>query len=390
MTPPQRIWYIDALRASMMILGVFLHAAGVYGADTSFPVRDPSGQTALDAFVHVVHAFRMPAFFLLAGLFWSHGLARNSLQHTLARRVLLVGLPFIALVLTLQPLQHALLLAHQHPDDRFDWSAFWQSYLAPGTLGDSAFTGRGFIGHLWFLPTLLLYYLLAAAALPLLRRLQARLPERWLLAGLRQKWLWALGAGGAMLLLRAGLRHGPWHPDYAMLVLYLPYFALGALAFTRPERFEAMRHLGLWDLLMLPAAAALVLVPGLKTLVPGAGHVLVQVYFALLASVGLLRLYQVFLDRSWPLVQRLVDASYSIYLFHYICVVCAAMLLLAVEWPALLEFALASAAGLLLPYALHRMVLVRWPMARLLFNGRWTGRRPERASAPLARIFREQ
>jgi glucan biosynthesis protein C len=115
--------------------------------------------------------------------------------------------------------------------------------------------------------------------------------------------------------------------------------------------------------------------------------VLLQLYFALLASVGLLRLYQAFLDRSWPLVQRLVDASYSIYLFHYICVVCAAMLLLAVQWPALLEFALASAAGLVLPYALHRMVLLRWPLARLLFNGRWTGAPRDRTSQSLAPVL---
>jgi glucan biosynthesis protein C len=383
-TTPQRIWYIDALRASMMVLGVFLHAAEIYGAQTSFPVRDPSGHAGFDAFVHMVSSFRMPAFFLLAGMFWSHGLAHDSLKQTLRRRVLLVGLPFLVLALTLQPLQHALLLAHRRPDAPLAWETFWRTYLAPGTLGISAFSGRGFIGHLWFLPTLLLYYVMAAAALPLLRRLDTRVPAHWVLTVLREKWLYVLLTGAVLLVLRAAIRHGggPLHGDYTKLVVYLPFFALGAIGFSQPERFAALRQLGRRDLLLLPVVAVLVLHPGLRDGMPGAASVLAQTYFTALASVALLRLYQLCLDRSWPLLQRLVDASYSIYLFHYACVLGMAMLLLPLgTLPTALKFALVSAVGLLLPYAVHRLVLARWPLARLLFNGRWARGRKAAARA---------
>lgn len=373
----------------MMILGVFLHAAGVYGVGTSFPVRDPSGTRAFDVLVEAASSFRMPAFFLLAGLFWTYALGSRSLRHVLLRRIILVGLPFLTLALTLQPLQHLVLLSHQRAGQGFDAATFWHSFVEPGVVGSNAFTGRGFIGHLWFLISLLLYYLLAAAALPLLRRLDDAAPRDLVGPVLQHKWLCALLAGGAMIVLRAALRHGAGlHPDFANIVVYLPYFAAGAVAFSRPERFAALRRLGPLDLVLWPLAALVVFHPALKTAVHGSAVLLLQTYFALMAAVVLLRAFQAMLDRPWPLLQRLVDASYSIYLFHYLCVVCVALALLPYPGlPAGLKFGLAVAVGVGLPYALHHGVLARWPLLKLLFNGRMEPGKRRQGAASRERII---
>lgn len=378
----QRLWYVDALRAWMMILGVFLHAAGVYAVSTSFVVRDPSDQPALDVLVALVHSCRMPAFFLLAGMFWTHGVRSASLGPTLKRRLALVSLPFLTLALTLQPLQHAALLAQQKDGWDFGLATFWNTFVSPGVLGPNQFTGRGFVGHLWFLPVLLTYYLLAAACAPLLGRLDQRLPVERGLVLLRHKWLCGLLAAIAMVALRSVLRHRLGVPtDYANLLVYLPHFAIGAIGFSRPERFAALRHVGPVDLLLWAASTPLVFHPDVQAWAGGAALLLAKTYFSLMTTVLLLRIFQRWLDRPGRWLQRMVDASYSIYLFHYFCVVSLALLLLPLALPRELKFAIVVAVGVLAPYALHHGVLNRSPLLRLLFNGRWSGR-PRTAAAP--------
>ena len=78
-TSAERLHALDALRALAMFLGVVLHAAlGFMTFDVPFtPVMDASRSVVFDIIVFFTHAFRMQAFFVVAGYFAALLLARR-------------------------------------------------------------------------------------------------------------------------------------------------------------------------------------------------------------------------------------------------------------------------------------------------------------------------
>ena len=63
---------LDALRASMMLLGLVLHSAVSYIREPlpeAWPYKDPNTSTLFDLVVFFIHLFRMPVFFVAAGFF---------------------------------------------------------------------------------------------------------------------------------------------------------------------------------------------------------------------------------------------------------------------------------------------------------------------------------
>jgi glucan biosynthesis protein C len=382
-----RLWYIDSLRACLMVAGVFFHAALVYGVQTQWVVRDRSDMGAFDIAAEVLSSFRMPAFFLMAGIFWTHIRQRNTLRATLKGRVVLVSLPFLVFALTLQPLQHALLLAVQHRLALMGPREFLVTFFQPGVLASNQLFGRSVIGHLWFLLVLLAFYGLAGALeWAHARWPAAAVPDVWIERVLRHKLLAALVLGGAVLAVRSMLVHAlGWSIDLANMLLYLPYFAAGALAFRREAWFRALLQLNAPDIALLGAAAAVHFVPALQARLPGAFAAWCDVAYALPLTVVLLRVFQRWLNRPSALQQRLVDASFSIYLFHYILVVGAALLLQPYPAvPAGIKYLLVVSAAFGLPLALHTLLIAHHPTLRLLINGRLPKPRQPAAPAPAA------
>ena len=71
----ERIHSLDSLRAIMMLLGLVLHSALTYNVTNhghAWLLKDPeSTNIATDSIVFLIHFFRMPIFFLVAGFFGS-------------------------------------------------------------------------------------------------------------------------------------------------------------------------------------------------------------------------------------------------------------------------------------------------------------------------------
>src|SRR5215471_6067899 len=60
---------LDSMRASMMLLGIYLHVVVGYSGNGHWPYIDAHPTHALDWSLGLIHAFRMPAFFAMAGFF---------------------------------------------------------------------------------------------------------------------------------------------------------------------------------------------------------------------------------------------------------------------------------------------------------------------------------
>ena len=141
----ERLHALDALRGFALLCGVVLHAALAYlPGFGAWALRDQSTSTTVGVTFFVIHMFRMPAFFVIAGFFARLLVERRGVRGFVRNRTVRIVVPLVVGWLVVFPLIVAAMrwgLGGQLPR------------RAANVAGD----------HLWFLYVLTLLY---AAALP--------------------------------------------------------------------------------------------------------------------------------------------------------------------------------------------------------------------------------
>ncbi len=103
----ERIHSLDALRAIMMLLGIILHVALTYNITdhgSEWYLKDPNSTHLFSDFlVLLIHYFRMPVFFFIAGFFGALLFYEKTPQQMLKNRFRRVLLPFIVFLFLLWP-----------------------------------------------------------------------------------------------------------------------------------------------------------------------------------------------------------------------------------------------------------------------------------------------
>jgi len=195
-----RFHALDSLRAAMMFLGIYLHACVAYSPNGGWAWKQGQLTSLLDWSMSVIHVFRMPIFYAMAGFFTALLLARYGLRRAAWNRFGRIVVPFVVAWLIIWPLTVLLAGIGYYGLDR--------------TLQGFA-SGRvlKFLhpGHLWFLEYLIVFYVLAAIAVFLVPLILSQ------------------GARQAMLRAFRGIMLSPWAP----LVLAVPSFA-AQLLMPRP------------------------------------------------------------------------------------------------------------------------------------------------------------
>lgn len=362
-----RYWYMDTLRAYLMLGGVFYHAALVYSPHIAWRIHDPGTNPFFDIVVITFTSFRMPAFFLMAGFFCSLLFLRDNPKLVVRRRLVSLGLPFLTMLLSLQLAQYALKLIYTNHYPPATWQDFISGYVVTGA----------FISHLWFLLNLIIYYLAAGYILSnswLHAKARTILDHPLLLRCLRNKSACTIGASGAIVIIDRTI--GSWGIANAYTIdtvfRYLPFFAAGALVYMRPTLFEAFLRTRTADWVLLAIAAAIRYFwpnAGAATIISGE---IVYYQAGFLFTILVVRLSRKYMNNRTSTQQDLVDAAFSIYLFHHICVIAVAMVILgyAPTMNVFLKYAIVVGIGCFVPYVFHAAIIRRYPRMRLLFNGR--------------------
>lgn len=166
MSDERRYYGLDALRGGMMMLGIVLHAATFYLAapPPHVPiVTDPNKSLVMDGIFDLIHSFRMPTFFVLAGFFTALLVEKRGVGGALRNRLARIGAPLLAAMFTLLPLSVLLLVD-------FSIAVNLGKHALFPTLQDLEVLerhsrARGMptgipVLHLWFLLYLLYFYLL--------------------------------------------------------------------------------------------------------------------------------------------------------------------------------------------------------------------------------------
>ncbi len=338
--PTPRYHGLDVLRAAMMLLGVVLHAACNYipgPADGGWPAREPDTSPLAGVLVLFIHAFRMPAFFLLAGFFGAMMLERRGGFGFALDRLRRIALPLIVGWLILFPVvKGAFILAavRDHaPSLQASIAAFPREMLASPWADPSP-------AHLWFLWYLLLLYAAAGAMVVLLRTLPSswrrRLDElagRSLSSSFRLPLLGLLGTV-ALFPMKGPMLDTPgaFAPDLKVLAAYALPFGVGWLLWRRRDVIEDLKRLATRRRLLLVASLAGATLACIAASLIGFGRpgsdavglvtravVAVSVWWIILGGLGMA---ESVITSPGRVTRQLVDASYWIYLAHLpLCVV---------------------------------------------------------------------
>lgn len=162
-----RLHALDNLRAMLMWLGIVLHVAiNHLTGPALLPFKDPRTSPVADLLVMFIHAFRMPAFFVLAGFLAAMMVASRGHGAMLRNRVRRIALPFAVF----WPIVFAGMIA---------LVLVWAHLMELGTFGinpailPAKSPGKAPINtmHMWFIYYLFIFCALGAVACELAKRM---------------------------------------------------------------------------------------------------------------------------------------------------------------------------------------------------------------------------
>lgn len=398
---PQRLHALDHLRAAMMWLGIVLHASIAYmAAPSPLPWHDDLSTPVADLLVAVIHAFRMPLFFILAGFFVALLVQQRGLAGMARHRVRRLGLPFAVFWPPLFVATALLGLMFLHRMAHGTWGV--DRSLLPH--GPNVPQGPPTM-HLWFLWMLLWLTLLTPPLWAVTRALPAAL-----LRALQRMAAWLCGSPAGFVALTLPLAwigahythgivtpSGSFLPPLAEWVHNGLFYAFGLclhtqrrLLMARYERhwpvFAAMGFACfvvtglLAEVLAQPEASAftLVMVTGaftdmLAAPVPATRHL--QFWMALaynaaswLWSFALIGLFLRHASKPRAWLAYLADSSYWVYLVHLPMTVGFSALLYGVPIPALAKILINVLATTALCLASYHLCVRSTAIGQLL-NG---------------------
>src|SRR2546426_12192703 len=90
---PSRYHSLDALRGVMVLLGIYLHAAVAYSEYGNWPWKDGSTTRLFDVSLGLIHAFRMPVFYVMAGFFAALLLERRGARGFSRKKAIRIFVP---------------------------------------------------------------------------------------------------------------------------------------------------------------------------------------------------------------------------------------------------------------------------------------------------------
>jgi len=347
----ERYFYLDNLRAVLMLLGILLHAAAVYSPEQYWLIYSDSPFAFADTINETITLFRMPAFFMLSGFFAAWSLANSSVVSFIRTRVIRIGLPLLSTLIVVNSLQTFVLTTS-------GWLEFELStYMNEGL----------WKGHLWFLIDLIFYFLLTAIFFSLPIKCNISLPNN---CTLLSSFLVLSALPLITLVIMATNKLG--FPIYYNIFGFFSLYELLYYGQFYVLGFVFFRYGKEQNLKLLPIVACLVIAIW--------GHqyyseiAAISVYFYQLlvwcAVFSCFTLFNSHLNRPLTIFTPWVEASYTIYLFHHIIIICFGLLLRKTSINGSLGFISLAIVTTLLSFSIHHCLISQHPVLKLLFNGK--------------------
>jgi peptidoglycan/LPS O-acetylase OafA/YrhL len=362
----------------MMLLGIYLHAAVAYANIGGWPWKDEARTSAYDISIALIHFFRMPVFYVMAGFFAALLIDRKGLKTFIRNRASRVLLPFAAGWCVLYTVVEALAFygaTWKQPDAL---ERTWQ-FMASGN-----FLPHPHPMHLWFLEYLLLLYIITIVIVMVIRRVfgegfreRVNRAFRRVLQSAGGTFFFAVPTFVTLLFMKSGVLDDPpsFVPVPRIVMAYFIFFGFGWMLYGSRDLLPVLSGRA-WGLVALGGFAFAASGFAYFRLPPGKEFgAMVCLFLGSQAVVtwslilGLTGLFLRYLDRPVPWVRYLSDSSYYLYLAHMPVLLAVQLVLARFELPASAKMwiALACAVPILL-VTYHFLVRPTW--VGVMLNGR--------------------
>ncbi|MCU6434069.1 acyltransferase family protein [Undibacterium sp. Jales W-56] len=332
MSQGQRLHSLDNLRAIMMWLGIVLHVSVNYTAGPRIlPWHDNQSTLLADLLVVVIHVFRMPVFFILAGFFVTLQIHQRGVEGMLHNRMRRLALPFMLFwpVLFLASGLLVSLYAHLNLYGTVGLDASIVPKIPDKPLVNTA--------HLWFIYYLILFCLTTAVTHHLSKYLteahKTRIASIW--KTLSEKWwgftVLALPLALTGFLYRGGvvMPGGSFIPNPAEFIHNGMFFLFGCYLYRHQSDLLALYVRYRWRYMLAGFLVLFVYLALFKrleslqdTLLPlKAGMALLYNCVSWLWCFGLIGLFLHYLPKQNRGLAYIADSSYWVYLVHLLATI---------------------------------------------------------------------
>ena len=366
-----RLFYLDNLRAFVIILVIVLHAAITYMADPPswWYVIDADRSIVFTLLVLVVDVPIMQVMFFVAGYFAVRSLQRRGPRGFIREKTVRLAIPWVLGVVFLAPL--ATYMTYVSRDIRMGYLEFWTGDFWGPMFQQSVY---------WFLGVLFVEFLVLVYAYlyPARSALQAVAPRVEQPRASVFLWFLALTAGGS-ILLSPTLSVDDWRSlsflfvvQPARVAFYVGYFILGVYAerhgwFTDTGFRPRLAPWGAASVLAGLAYLAYRIAVPVATLPARAIESVLFSIFCLTALIAGVALFRRWINRAGLAWRTLAANSFGIYYVHPVILYPLAYLLLGFPAPAVVKFSILVITTLLLSLAVSALALKRIPGLRRMF-----------------------
>lgn len=367
----QREYFLDAIRAYLMLLGIPFHLSLIYSSH-HWAVNSSIPSSSLTLLNDVIHAFRMQVFFVISGYFSFMLYERYEQRRWLKVRLERIAIPLLTAIPLITLPQFFLL---KHYTDKLQE---WDSFTLYQKINIAIWEG---VSHLWFLLSLVLLTIMGIYLFNKIKNIN------YSVIGVINKLnglgkisliffvfsLFYSGVHRIIFILNPELLFNSVFNFVVMeTVFYLPFFILGAFSFkytALKELFLKFSYGALISSLILLAAYCFNLQLNTPTYYSSELEIMIKMLMGITMTNVVFSLGYRLLNFSSVGVTYLVNASLFIYLVHHpLTLIYGAFIT-----PHIHNNALGFFLGLLfvLPIALLLYEIhLRIPLLTFLFSGR--------------------
>lgn len=333
-------------RAVLMALGLFFHAGLIYGDVQGWRVLSEQSSSFIQLLSDFIHQFRMEAFYIISGIFYYLVFAKHR-DGFLKDRVIRALIPMFFVGALINPIMN------------------FFSYNRDYELSFAYLIGGDWLGHLWFLGNLIIYFLISVPICKLVLNLEPLNVKKFLLL---TSVIFILGIVGKVFSIFF-LDFKFVFISFEALIYFYSYFLIGILAYKNINTFNLLLSLRyfpvyvvIYTSLVISSLLLLSISPSISKLVKIIAHLpLALAVLSLLTFLG---------SGESKYTRRFSDASYTVYLLHQpFLIIFYVFIFKGLTLNPYLEYFLLILMVFCLSTLFHFVFVKKYKWLRFLFNG---------------------
>lgn len=341
-----RLHGLDFSRAVLMVLGLFFHAGLVYGDVQGWRVLSEQNSIYLQFFSNFIHQFRMEAFYIISGIFYYLVLAKNR-DGFLKDRVSRALIPMLFVGILINPVMNV-----------FSYNRGYELNFLYILNGD-------WLGHLWFLGNLIIYFIVSVPICRLMTKLETLNVKNFLLLSLA---IFTVGILGKVLS-KLYLNFTFVFISFESLLYFYSYFLIGIIAYKNIKSFNSLLSLKYLPIFLLVYFSFVTSSLFLLSINSNISKLLGLIAHLPIAIVVLSLLTYLGSNES-KLIRWFSDASYTIYLLHQpLLVIFYFFIFKELQFNPYIEYLLLIFIVFSLSLFFHLLLIKRHKVLKFLFNG---------------------